>query len=281
MSDVTVTQSMIDEFERDGVICVRGLIDMPLVERLRLAVDDILEDPSAMAVDSPDTGPANGIARKAARFRQAMNGWMRSDAYHDLVFNSPVPRVASELMKSKAVRILYDQTLVKEPKSNVPVEWHHDLPFWPVSGDQICSTWIALDEVTKDNGPVFYVRGSHKWSQRYRPTVPDTPEFRALGLLNLDLPAAPNYFEEPSADLITWDMQPGDALVFTARTLHGSGANTHSDRARRAIAPRFVGDDGRYVAGMHVLNLSFPTQPALHTGDELNDPLFPVAWEAG
>ena len=278
MSDSIITASLLEDFERDGVVCVRAIIDMPMVERLRSAAAVVLEDPTAMAVDSPESGPSSSKTGKAGRFRQAMNGWQRSGAYHDLVFDSAVPGAAAAIMRSKTARVLYDQTLVKEPLSTVPIEWHHDLPFWPISGTQICSIWVALDEVSKDSGAVYYARGSHKSPQLYRPTIPRTPEFDLLGIVNNDLPQAPNLFEDPTADLVTWDMQPGDALIFTPRTLHGSGPNLRSDRSRRAIAPRFIGDDVRYVAGMHVLNLSFPQQPSLKTGDPLNDPMFPVVW---
>ena len=30
--------------------------------------------------------------------------------------------------------------------------WHHDITFWPVSGEQIVSVWIALDRTNLDNG---------------------------------------------------------------------------------------------------------------------------------
>jgi len=276
--DTAVTPAMIDAFERDGVVCVRNVIDMSLVERLRAAMKVILEEAFTITFDSEESESPTSIKSKAKtrRLQQAFNGWERNDVYRELALNSAVPRVAAELMKSKSVRLLYDHTLVKEPNTTVPIEWHHDLPFWPVSGTQVCSVWVALDEVTKESGAVHYACGSHKSKQMYRPTAPDTPEF--AGMMNLDLPRAPNLFEDPNADLLYWDMQPGDALVFSARTLHGSGANKRSDRSRRAISPRYTGDDARFVAGRHTTSLLF--EPNLKTGDVLDDPQFPIAWQA-
>jgi ectoine hydroxylase-related dioxygenase (phytanoyl-CoA dioxygenase family) len=274
--ETIVTPVMIDDFERDGVICVRNLIDMALVERLRTAINVVLEWPDSIHLDSDQSEPSTSAKAKTRRFHSAHNGWRRNDAYRELTLESAVPRVAAELMKSKLVRLLYDHTLVKEPNSTVPIDWHHDLPFWPVSGKQICSVWVALDEVTKESGAVHYARGSHKSAQRYRPTVPDTPDF--AGMMNLDLPLAPNLFEDPNADLLYWDMQPGDALVFSALTLHGSGANLRSDRSRRAISPRYLGDDARFVSGRHTTASLF--EPDLKTGDVFDDPQFPIAWKA-
>lgn len=265
---------MIDDYERDGVICVRRVIDMLLVERLREAVVQVLDAPNAMSQNSE--GVDSSASTMKARYRQGFNGWEQSEAYREFVFDSAVPRVAAQVMRSKTLRVIYDQTLVKEPGTTVPVKWHHDLPFWPFTGRQICSVWVALDVVTEESGAVHYLRGSHKRRQMYRPPDLDKPELLAMNIANLDLPQAPNYFADPNADLLFWDMEPGDALVFSARTLHGSGANRRNDRFRRAIAPRYAGDDARYVEGMHVLNLSFKQQPALRTGSPLDDPNFPA-----
>jgi len=272
-----ISPAMVEEYERNGVICVRNVIDMERVERLREAVSRVLSGPTGMDADAAveegrPADPNSGIAK----FRQAMNGWQQDDEYRALLMESAVPKVAAELMRSATARVLYDQTLVKEPGSPVPVSWHHDQPFWPVSGDQVCSVWVALDEVTPDSAPVHYARGSHLRSERYRPTVPSGPPFDSL--VNCDLPTAPDLFQVPEADLVTWDMMPGDVLVFTGKTLHGSGANLRKDRPRRAIAARYVGDDARFIEGMHVLSLAFPEQPALKTGEPLSGDLFPLAW---
>src|SRR5437773_2588191 len=29
---------------------------------------------------------------------------------------------------------------------------HHDMPYWPLTGWQICTIWLALDPVTKESG---------------------------------------------------------------------------------------------------------------------------------
>ena len=42
-------------------------------------------------------------------------------------------------------------------------------------------------------------------------------------------------------------MQPGDAVAFHYRTLHGARGN-FTDRRRRAFSLRFVGDDARAMA---------------------------------
>ncbi len=47
-------------------------------------------------------------------------------------------------------------------------------------------------------------------------------------------------------DIVGWEMEPGDAIAFNFRTLHGAPANNSTSR-RRVISLRWVGDDAVFV----------------------------------
>ena len=72
-------------------------------------------------------------------------------------------------MESEKINIFFDQWLIKEPGTQTKTPWHHDMTYWPVDGNQICTLWLALDTVTADSGAVEYVKGSHKWGQKFKP----------------------------------------------------------------------------------------------------------------
>lgn len=62
--------------------------------------------------------------------------------------------------------------------------------------------------------------------------------------------ANPNYVPIPDIDaaredhyIVSWDLEPGDAYVFHALTLHGAGGNLKSDVRRRRYTVRYTGDD--------------------------------------
>jgi ectoine hydroxylase-related dioxygenase (phytanoyl-CoA dioxygenase family) len=255
-------------FARDGAVCVRGLIAPDRVAALREDVAWMMAHPTPLAQDFSN--------QSGARFFSDLYGWRRRAAHRWLAFESAAPKLAAAFMAAREVRLLYDQTFVKEPGSEAPTPWHHDLTFWPVTGTQILSAWIALDVVTPENGAVHYLRGSHLNPARYRPTQPDSEAARRMR--HHDLPRAPNMSRAPDADLLCWDLEPGDAIFFHALTLHGSGANTTTNRQRRAVVPRFVGEDARFVAGPHALPAPEPVE--LATGDRLDHPLYPRVWPA-
>lgn len=264
-----VDPAVADAFDRDGVVVLRNLIDPAGVQRMRSAVDWAMTHPSPFVQDfvgRDDKG----------RFFSDLHNWARNADYEALATKGALPEAAGRLLRARTVRILYDQTLVKEPGTASPTLWHHDLPFWPVRGEKICSLWIALDRVDAESGGVAYLRGSHRSPKRYRPTQPDTPETRRMR--NMELEPAPNFGRLGGEDLLTWDLEAGDALAFHALTLHGAGGNKSPDRTRRAVVVRYVGEDVTFVEGPHALG--FPEELGLREGDPLSGPRFPVVWSA-
>ena len=122
-----------------------------------------------------------------------------------------------------------------------PTPWHQDLNYWPVEGKQICSVWIAFDHVDHANGAMEFVAGSHLTGNRYQPF-----DFRATDAVETDefepLPDVDAHRENLS--IATWDLEPGDAVVFSALTLHAAAGNATVSRRRRALSIRYAGDDG-------------------------------------
>lgn len=272
-----VTKLQQDEYAENGVVCIRNAINSSLVAKLRTEIDQLLCSESAIELGGEEIPLDTDIKPDSGnKSWQAFNGWKKYASYRELVFGSPLPAIAADLMKSDRVQLLYDHSFNKEPGSPVPVPWHHDLTFWPVSGSQICSVWVALDEVTTESGAVCFVRASHLWEQRFRPSLELNPETARIA--NMLLEPSPDYFEVRGADLISWDMLPGDALVFSALTLHGSRGNYSTTKSRRAISPRFIGEDVRFVEGVHVLTPLLDPTPWLSAGAHLVGPDFPVAW---
>ena len=89
--------------------------------------------------------------------------------------------------------------------------------------------WIALDEVTRANGCLRFIRGSHN---RIR-TIRFGGE-RGFYHVNYRL----EYDYDP-ADVVELDMHPGQFVIFSERTVHGSGPNT-TDRRRLGMNYRVI-----------------------------------------
>ena len=78
--------------------------------------------------------------------------------------------------------------------------------------------------------------------------------------------------------IVEFEMDPGDAVAFNYKTLHGARGNNAAIR-RRAFSLRLVGDDARYI------ERPGPTSPPfsghnMSQGQKLREDWFPVIYEA-
>lgn len=74
-------------------------------------------------------------------------------------------------------------------------------------------------------------------------------------------------------------MQPGDAVAFDFRTVHGASANKARASRRRVFSARWVGDDAVFADRKGKGSPPFK-HLALKDGDKLDGPDFPVAYRA-
>jgi ectoine hydroxylase-related dioxygenase (phytanoyl-CoA dioxygenase family) len=73
-------------------------------------------------------------------------------------------------------------------------------------------------------------------------------------------------------------MQPGDAVLFDYRCVHGARGNPGGAR-RRVLSLRFVGDDARYVERPGRTSPPFPGHD-MQAGQRLREDWFPTVWRA-
>ena len=171
------------------------------------------------------------------------------------------------------MNFLGDQIFVKEPQTREKTAFHQDASYFEIEGDQCCVFWIPVDPVTKRNGGMEYVRGSHR-GRLYAPNVfvSRTRLPGSEGELLPDIEANPaNY------DIVSFDVEPGDMLVHNYKTIHGAGGNLSRYQVRRAASLRYCGDDIR-----------FRTRPGapvqlhhtgrLEDGSPLGGPDYPEVW---
>lgn len=229
-----LTVEEIRRYEEDGVIMLRQALDPNWVAMIEEGLEHAISYQSILG---------KFMSRKVEGYKMDIFLWKRIDALRDLVYYGPFARWAQDLMQSKEVRFFYDQMFVKEPGTDAPTPWHQDLSFWPIRGEQITSFWIPLDKVDKDSSGLLYVKGSHKWPQRFKALAPDYVAAIIDEKMD-DIPDINANLEK--YELLHWDMAPGDILVFHPLTLHGSYGNMSRTRRRRALALRWTGDDVTY-----------------------------------
>ncbi|MGE4636043.1 MAG: phytanoyl-CoA dioxygenase family protein [Arenicellales bacterium] len=265
---VLLSDHAIDSFQKDGVVVLRNLFK-PWVEGVQAAIEENKSDPSwRERTYRPEDG-------EGAEFFQDYCVWSKFRGYRALVVESPMAQIAAKLMRSETARVFHDHILVKEPGNSVTTPWHHDQPYYIVDGQQSVSFWVPVDPVPRERS-IEYVATSHKWGKNFRPK-----RFDGTDLYPEDTSeTTPNVEKNREEfDIRGWDMQPGDAIAFSFRTLHGAPANTSNDR-RRVISIRWVGDDARFVVRRGKTSPFFPGLE-YEDGQPFAGDQFPVLYPRG
>jgi ectoine hydroxylase-related dioxygenase (phytanoyl-CoA dioxygenase family) len=262
--DFTISDRDLAAYEADGVICLRQVLSPALRAELEVALDEALDNPGPQGRDYENKG--------SGRFGYDTFMWTRGEAFWKLATQSPLPALTAHLMRSSTSYLMADVAFVKEPNTPNETPWHQDQPYGWYDGKQVCSVWCPLDEVTLDSGALEYVRGSHLWNRWFRPVAFDNGSDQTATWEAMPDIAA----DRGKYDIIHFDMQPGDVLVHHLLALHGAPGNTRSDRRRRAIAFRYVGDDSTYA--VRPVGPKPIWDPGIAHGDRFGCDLFPRVW---
>ena len=261
----------IETYQRDGVVCLRNQIGESWLKELRAGIDASLAQPS-------ENARHYNQERNEGFYFAESNVWRQVAEYENFIRHSPSARIAAQLMNTARVNIFCDDMFLKDPATPEITPWHHDMPYFPLDGDQVCSIWLALDAVPLENS-VEYIAGSHRWNKRFRPRSFFNPELdhHESEFVGDGLEPIPD-FDSQRHDLTirAWAMQPGDIAVFHGYTVHGSPGNTTNHR-RRGFITRWCGDDVVFAWKGEDTYPRFPNC-GLEPGDRLDSETFPVIW---
>lgn len=248
-----LTTNEIEDFARDGVICLRGIYSTECINLLAKELDAIRE---------------RGVLGTGIKVDGSYYEWMQNDVIRDFVLFGPTAKPVAQALKTGRLNFFYDQIFIKEKLGGTGTPWHHDHTFWPLAGSQIASIWTAMEPVTADGSALEFVAGSHLWGKKFEAVgvggrVPSNEKVEALP----DIDANRDQYH-----ILSWELEPGDAILFNAMILHGSRANS-APLTRRAITTRWTGDDVRYKPIEGVVRELWSHD--LKGGDPLSGSLYP------
>ena len=264
---VQVNEKLVDDFQREGVAILRDALSSDEVELLRAGVERNLDALGPFGQNATEPG-------RPGAFIEDFRNWQRIPEYERLLRESPLARIASELMRSHEVRLFHDHLLVKEAGTLDRSPWHQDQPYYCIDGRQTISFWIPLDPVERPS-TLEFVACSHVdgWYMP-RSFVKGTSMVFEEG----ELAEVPDIESDRDAwDIRGWAMDPGDAVAFNMLTLHAAAG---SATRRRAFSLRLIGDDVRFAPRPHRTSPPFEelADGSLAAGAPMEHELFPLLW---
>jgi phytanoyl-CoA hydroxylase len=217
-----LTDEMIGQFHRDGVLALRGVFDRDEVRALQRAAEAVTEE----AVAGRGTGHGyRELNGRRQYYRTDGVLWDRDAAFRIATVN---PRLLSAVGQclGHSFMPINDSLVVKLPHSDVAIRWHQDPPYEGPEG--LSDTFgipnfdcdIYLDEATIENGCLYGLAGYH-----------------LAGHVEVERFAEEDLYERP--DAVALPMRPGDVLLHAISAPHGSRAND-SETLRRVFYVHFM-----------------------------------------
>ena len=254
-----VTDEMRKQFREDGVVVLRGLLEPTWLQMIDQGVLRNVKNPGPYQVRYYE-----GTDRE---FLMDMCNWFTIPEFRMLCSDSPLVDVIADLLDTQELRMFYDQIFVRDGSGGEKrMPWHQDTTWWVTAGMQICAVWMTNSVIPRDQALEF-VRGSHL-GPKYAGTMFDpanevTPYY--TGLTYDPLPDV--QADREGFDIVAFDTEPGDAIVFHPQILHGGGA---SEGPRQTLSIRMYGDDVTYAGHPGEPQ---PPNPGLAATAKLGQPL--------
>jgi len=202
--------SLLHDYQRDGVIALRGLFDAAQIAALRAELERYMaEDLASKPADARTLEPDGQTVRNLWRLER------HHPALLPMLEKPELLQLVAALVQGEPL-LVGVETFNKAARVGSAVPAHQDNAYFCQSPPDMLTVWIAIDAVTEANGPVFFVRGSHK--QGMQPTAPSGVRGNSIGM------ATPTLV--PLDEQFCGLLQPGDATVHHCETIHHSAPNT-------------------------------------------------------
>ena len=155
-----LTGAQISSYRENGFLIIEDFLDREELDNWREIVGEAvsLRDDNRLPEGSYHTSQKT---EGETVFRQRINLWMDHAGVRALMLDHRLGKMAADLEGVDGIRIWHDQALIKMPWSN-PTSWHQDNPKWSFASEHAITIWVALDDVTIQNGCMFFMPGSHK-----------------------------------------------------------------------------------------------------------------------
>lgn len=234
-----------ETLDRDGVVCLRKLLQPEDIEILLDEIADYIErvvprlDHRMMSYEPSPEG--KGVIRGLF--------WMNAhcEFFRELAHDSRLSSLVSSIVDWEPVPH-YVEYFAKSPRIGAALHVHQDAPTAFIEPPHSVVLWIALDPANVNNGGVHFYQGSHKlgvlshnYAHDWYLTLEDT---RVLD----------------NRQPVCFELEPGDATAHLSTTVHFSDDN-RSAAPRRGLAvayrsARSIVDERRY---QQLMGIAWPT----------------------
>jgi len=214
-----LTDEQVQEYKAEGIVVVDNLL-----------TNEELEHVTKELIKRVNERPDN------MRPEDLLNLHFNDSFILDLARHPNFLSAATQLLNHPRLRVFSTRILCKYPGQSIEIPWHQDSSYWPLQPLKVASLWLAIDDVTIENGAMDMFSFS------------DLPASRDknLGVLKGEEVGADFFIKVDTDDLPmekmkTMTLKRGQAEFHDAFILHHSSENTFQKR-RCAWIVRYIPD---------------------------------------
>jgi ectoine hydroxylase len=209
-----LSEEQLARYRADGVLVLPGLFSAAEVEALHRPL------PHLFAEDVPE----NVREKESGEVRTAMGLHLRDDTYARVSRHPRLVEPAWQILEDERLYIQQTKVNAKFAFTGEVWQWHYDFATHHnedgVPAPLALNLHILLDEVSEFNGPLWFIRGSHK--AKDVPAALDTST-TSYPLWCVDQESVARLAAE--GGILSAKGPPGTALIFGDRMVHGSPPN--------------------------------------------------------
>ena len=234
-----ITDEMLDHYWEHGYVVAPGLLPQSDLDRWNERLLDIVEgrvEPSEGMLVMRDVMVAKGAVEAGTKLEavakiQDYENDPVLDSYttHDQILD------CVERFIGHDVQTIHTMLINKPPNVDGRHPLHQDLLYFPFRpADRIVASWTALERITKENGCLVVVPGSHRGELLQH----ENPDFEYLNGGYFGVKELGDALDKR----VHLEMEPGDTVFFHPILVHGSGRN-RTEGFRRAISAHYTALD--------------------------------------
>ncbi|GAB5468289.1 MAG: hypothetical protein Kilf2KO_13190 [Rhodospirillales bacterium] len=221
------------DYRRDGVVCLRDVLSKDWIAQALAGIERSFAEPGPFFRDYTEEG-------SPGRYTFDYWNWQAIPQFRALAFDSPLPRLAADLLEAERLTLLMDNWFSREKGATNGAPWHHDEPYFDYFEGRKCVVWFPLEDTAAEEGLTF-IAGSQAWGKLFMARNFGTREPFEGDMSGYELPGD---FADCKESYLTWDVKAGDCLIFDFRTLHrATNDTTPLPRTIHRISFRFGDQD--------------------------------------
>jgi phytanoyl-CoA hydroxylase len=211
----------LQQFNNDGYLIKRQLIDMSLLSEIRNQTKSHLNlrlPPFELEANLGYPKAPKSIDDEGGEtIRRLLLAYTRDSSFREWGRNRVVKSILQQLFDAEEIYLIqshHNCIMTKQPEFSSKTMWHRDVRYWRFVNDELINTWLAMGTETNENGCLKVLPGSHR-------KLTDKSMVDDKIFLKTDHETALKWIEEA----VNVELASGDVLFFHAGLFHAANHN--------------------------------------------------------